>query len=125
MYCLDTSFLVDLARKDAKAIAKYWAISGNRLFASTISFFEFLGGEHRTPQEKEIALRFVSSIDELDFGRKEAMEATEIKRALRGAGKKIEDADILIAATAKTNRLKLVTRDKDFRKIPGLEVEEY
>jgi len=61
----------------------------------------------------------------LDFNRVAAHEAAEITKQLRATGKNVDGFDILVAAVAKTNHLKVIARDRDFHKIPGLEVEEY
>lgn len=125
MYCLDTSFLIDLANNDPRAVRKYREIAGVRLYVSTIAVFEFLSGKFIKSDEEQQALRLISTLDTLDFSAHDAMEAAELRKTLASTGGMISNMDLLIGTTAKANRLKLVTRDKDFRKIPGLEVEEY
>ncbi len=125
MYCLDTSFLIDLARNNPSALRKFRQIAESKLFVSSLAAFQFLYGVNYDSRREQEASRMVAALDTVDFGGKEAKEAAEIKRELTASGKTVEDIDILIAASAKIHRLKLVTRDKDFRKIPGLEVEEY
>ncbi len=53
-------------------------------------------------------------------------EAAGIYASLRNQGETIGDADILIAATAKVNRLTLSTNNlKHFGRIKGLEIENW
>lgn len=57
------------------------------------------------------------------LSRKSANEFGEIKAELEKLGTKIEDFDLLIAATAKTENLTLVTKNlKHFQRIKGIKL---
>ncbi len=46
----------------------------------------------------------------------------ELRVALRAAGRRLDVNDAWIAATAIAHRLPLVTQDRDYRDVPGLDV---
>ena len=125
MYCLDASFLIDLSRGDKKALEKLNELKGTRLYVSAVASYEFLYGVNQSSRREQEAAQMIAALDVLGFGRIEAMEAAELKRKTEEKGETVGQLDLLTAAITKTNHLRLVTRDKDFRKIPGLEVEEY
>ena len=52
-------------------------------------------------------------------------EAAEIYANLQKKGKLIEDADILIASSAKMWDFTLVSDDSDFRRVHGLRIENW
>ena len=51
--------------------------------------------------------------------------AATIHADLRGKGTPLEDADILIAATAMSHNLILVSHDSDMLWVPGLKLEDW
>jgi len=51
--------------------------------------------------------------------------ASEIHVNLRRLGRPIQDADILIAATAITHNLTLVSNDSDLLRVPGVRLENW
>jgi tRNA(fMet)-specific endonuclease VapC len=65
---------------------------------------------------------FFSQVTILDFSLKAAMEAGKIYKDLKSKGMMIDIEDILIAAIAISNNLKLATDNKNhFSRINGLE----
>lgn len=124
---LDTCFLVDLQRELRKGVAgratKFLQAHASASFCiSVISVTEFLEG-FAQPADGERLLRAFARVD-LDS--KEAAQAAAIRRSLRLQGSLIGDFDILIAATALTESLPLVTRNVvEFSRIEGLELVGY
>jgi predicted nucleic acid-binding protein len=59
------------------------------------------------------------------FGPVEAMEAVHLQRELREAGRLLAWHDLQVAATARAVREPLVSNDKAFRGIPGLDVASF
>ena len=50
----------------------------------------------------------------------------QMKALLESDGQRIDDMDLLIASTALTHNLVLVTKnEKHFRRVPGLEIENW
>lgn len=67
----------------------------------------------------EIAtILFLDSVEVLET-------ASEIHVHLRRTGRPIQDADILIAATAITHNLTLVSNDSDLLRVPGVRLENW
>lgn len=124
---LDTCFLIDLQRELRKGVAgpatnflKTYTSATFRI--SVISVTEFLEGFSQ-PADGERLLRAFARVD-LDS--KAAAHAAVIRRSLRLQGKLIGDFDILIAATALTESLPLVTRNiAEFSRVEGLELVGY
>ncbi|MFO7966152.1 MAG: type II toxin-antitoxin system VapC family toxin [Archaeoglobaceae archaeon] len=90
---------------------------------STISAYELLRGAiymniaHHSKKELNIILDVVSSMNVVELGREGAKIASYIWARLKEKGVSLNDADILIAATCVQNNDKLLTLDKDFKKI--------
>ena len=124
---LDTCFLIDLQREFRKgergrATAFLEANRSGAFSISVITVTEFLEG-FATIAEGERLLRAYSRVN-LDS--KVASQAAVFRRQLRLDGNLIGDFDILIAATAVTEGLPLVTRNLGhFQRLPELELIEY
>lgn len=125
MYCLDTSFLIDLFFSAPKAVQMHEMIKDSLLFTSTITIFELMRAPSTTRQDIEEIRDIFSSLQILDFDERAAEESAIIDKQLTKKGKKINLGDLLIAGIAKSNNLIIVTSDNDFKKIPGLKVESY
>jgi predicted nucleic acid-binding protein len=124
---LDTCFLIDLQRemraaRVGPATEFLRTHAGASFCISVISVTEFLEGFEQ-PSEGERLLRAYTRID---VDSKCASMAARIRRELRQGGKLIGDFDILIAATALSESIPLVTRNSDeFSRIQGLELIAY
>ncbi|PXA03457.1 VapC toxin family PIN domain ribonuclease [Coraliomargarita sinensis] len=124
---LDTCFLIDLQREARKSergrATDFLQMHADAAFSiSVISVTEFLEG-FAEPGEGERLLRAYTRIN-LDS--KVAGQAARIRRDLRLEGDLIGDFDILIAATALSESLPLVTRNvSEFSRIKGLELIAY
>lgn len=69
---------------------------------------------------------FFAHVPVLAFGVAEAQQAATIGGYLQQAGERLEGYDLLVAATALTHRLTLVTdRAAAFAHVPGLDVENW
>ena len=130
MACLETTFLIDLMKQKpeinsfkeeldktetvlsiaAPSVAELWA------GASLSNFPE---------KEREKVLELLESLQFLPLDLRSAKEAAEIEAELIKSGLSMGAEDIMIAAIAKVNGEKLVTRDHHFARIPGLRVLKY
>lgn len=125
----DTSFIIDLMRRDPDALACYRAYEekGVVLFTTGISALELYKGAfvsgNKANREKVkalLSLFIVLPVDESVyeiFGR--------ISAGLCRAGKPIGDFDEVIAAIALCNDRAIITRDRHFETIPRLSVIAY
>ncbi len=78
-----------------------------------------------TDKEKTKVKDLVLSITVLPLDEKSSMEAGEIAADMIQKGISIDPEDLMIAGIARANGEKLVTRDQDYAKIPGLKVLKY
>ncbi|GHU56360.1 ribonuclease VapC [Spirochaetia bacterium] len=128
-YLLDTNVLSELRKTNCNMRVKAFTdnIPLGDLFISALSIGEIVFGIEKLPEGKkrtELSLwlnghvfrQFENRIIPLDTGISEEWGKMRIR-----AGRTLSDIDALIAATALTNHLTLVTRNtKDFTDIGGL-----
>ncbi len=99
--------------------AVHVALSKQPIRLSVISEIELLGWQNGTESEIQMAAEFVEAAVVLWLDRRIADQTIEIRRQF----KSIKLPDAIIAATALTHQLTLLTRNvSDFSKIPGLTV---
>jgi len=135
MACLDTSFLVDLQRRNtesgrraARRITEL-AARGETLATTRLNAAElYLGVELARDRRRKLDSvdRVLSDLDILPFDDRAAWLFARSTAHLRRIGRPAGDMDVLIAATALANGHCLVTRNvSHFAAIPGLTVETY
>ncbi len=123
---VDTTFWIDLfeEQRDGKVgrARTFLAIHrGVALKVSLITWGELAPG-FRTPDQIDHLLRRVRV---LNLHKQVAWEAGRIERELSERGSRLGENDNWIAATARAWGLRLVTRDKAFSRVPGLNVVKY
>jgi tRNA(fMet)-specific endonuclease VapC len=135
MACLDTSFLVDLQRRNtefgrraARRVVEL-AARGETLATTRLNAAElYLGVELARDRRRELdnVERILSDLDILPFDDNAAWLFARSTAHLRRIGRPAGDMDVLIAATAFANGHCLVTRNvSHFAAIPDLLVETY
>ena len=134
MFCLDTTYFVDLIRnsKMIKPITK--KIGNEPLFTTTFNLFEAQIGSYSIKNEElrnkaiDKLNKTFDRIEVLPFLKRDALKAAEIASILRRRGK-VVGADVITAAIALNNGCTVVTRNRDhFQWISeetGLEVVFY
>ncbi len=120
MYLADTSVLIELLIGTAKAQKVMEIVGDQNLATSSLCAFELL--KNRTTREKNLAKDFLDSIDVIPFDLPLAHESAELVNKLKKSGHMINAIDILVATTANLNGFHLLTLDRDFSKIPGLQL---
>lgn len=122
---LDTNILIDLFRRGTVIEDQ---ILKEKLSLSVINYLEIEYGNKNSPLRNLQTLRFQQFLEEnnvnvLPVNIKIAKKQVDIKIHLEKKGKKLDDFDLLIAATCLTYDLTLVTRNKKhFERIPGLKI---
>jgi len=129
---LDTTFLVDLERKDAAALARLaeMASSGERLATTVITAAELYRGAYAHPQAERKLREVEDVLDRLiviEMDLPAAKVYGRLHEELRRTGVTLPDRDVLIAATGLAyGESAILTRDaKDFGRVPGIRVVTY
>lgn len=124
-YLLDTNILVDHIR--GKEVINQVS-AGDEAVISIITLAELTHGAYKSDNPKNSLSKIDYTIDKLNLQVENLSKDIvntfgEIKANLEKKGQRLEDFDLLIAATAKVNNLTLVTRNiKHFKRIKGLKL---
>ncbi len=125
MTIVDTCYLIDLMQGDpgAEEITRRY----NPLRTTAVSSAEFLFGAKKSGKKKacDISEKFLRFFPVLPFDAESAVIYAEIAHTLSGNGRHISTFDELIAAIALRHDEPLVTRDRHFSVIDGLEILSY
>lgn len=130
MAVLDTSFVVDIFRAQNGAGVLYGDLEHKErvLSVTPVTVMELWSGalrSSRTEEEREKIGRLLSRVPCIPFDSQTAELAGKTEALLSKEGVKMSVEDLMIAATALRHGETLVTRDRDFTKIPGLRVLTY
>jgi len=135
-YMADTTYLIDLVNGDPKAVelARELDELYEEVGLSVISVEEYLRGiyylywDNKTLLKRKLAEAWndLRAFEILPITQRIAAKAAEIEVMLIKCGKMLSLADILIASTAISHELVLITRNVEhFERIPGLKVKVY
>ena len=132
MACFDTTFLIDywrmLYRDDAEGLAVLEGVMlEHELKVSAITAGELLWGAYNLGTESaiEVAKSILRRFKVLPFDSRAADIYASISTSLKQKGTPLKAFDELIAATAIRFNEPLITNDKEFKRVAGLEVIEY
>ncbi len=129
-YTLDSNIIRPLLRREDRVVGRLRRHLGRGLPVkiNAISYFETKRGLLAADATTQL-FRFeqlCATLGVLLLERPVLDEASEIYARLRREGKLIEDADLLIAATALVHDLCLVTNNTaHFERVPGLALEDW
>lgn len=129
-YLLDTNIVSAILKRDSRIIEKLEdvGLKGQEVFISSITYYEIKRGLFYVNASRKISdfdqlcnrVR-ISFLDDLEI----IETAAEIHADLTKRGMPLPDADILIAATAITRNLILVSNDSDMLRVPGITLENW
>ncbi len=130
MAVLETTFLTDLLRgaPEIKELKDELDRTESSLAIAAPSIMELWSGIFlaRLPfVEMEKANFLLQSLRVLPLDAESAKEAGEIEADLKKRGLIIQTEDIMIAAIARINGEKIITRDMHYARIPGIKVLKY
>src|SRR5688572_11258823 len=126
MYLIDSDWIVDHLLGKPAAVQLLDPLFVNGIAISVVTYGEvYLGVENgRDPVTAEQTFeRLLAGIDVLPLDGPIVRRFFRLRSQLRAAGRRIEDLDLQIAATAVHYSLVLVTRNRrHFARIPGLQL---
>jgi predicted nucleic acid-binding protein len=130
MPVLDTSFLVDLIRGAGEALDALARIEEEYRDLSTtgVNLLELFRGAYLSERRDEnIAkvMEIIEGIDVIGIGWETYPIYGTLSSALKAKGISVNEFDTVIAAMVLEGDGIIVTRDRDFRKIPGIQVIDY
>lgn len=116
-YLLDTNIIIDYLRGREGVVELVKSKISEGFGVSTISMAELYHGAGKSSKPKENVLRLkefvgIPMIELLEVDNRVACEYGVLMSKLEKKGIKIAAVDLLIAATAKCFKLKIITRDK-------------
>jgi tRNA(fMet)-specific endonuclease VapC len=132
MFLLDTNIISELIKKQPSAylLERMEDVQVASLYTASVCTMELRFGALRVPNSEalwtKIQKRILSRIQILPFGYQEAMKAAELLVALYASGRPIGIEDTMIASTALSNGLIVVTANiEHFSRIPALQSEDW
>jgi len=130
MNCLDSSFLVDFLdpeQADHDAAAGWMREHSDEPLATpAICAFEVLRGAARVGDDRfDRTVGFLRTLEVVDLGLEGAIAAGDMDGRLHADGAPLSARDTLVASPAREGGYALVTRDRDFADVPGLDVVLY
>lgn len=129
MYVLDTNTLIYLFKQEGSVATRLKTVSPHLVFIPAVVLFELEYGVLRSTspelQRKGIDTA-LKAFGVLSMDYSAAKAAAQIKHTLEAAGTPIGHFDQLIAGTALSHDMTLVTRNtREFERVPGLRVENW
>lgn len=125
--CLDSSFLIDRFRDREYAQRFLESVDGDvPVLVPTIVLHELFTGALRTGHGENIAdiRRELAGTRFAVFDNGTAEEAAEIRATLADRGELINRLDMLIAGVARQADATVIAVDRDYRRVPGLDVHD-
>lgn len=125
-YLIDTDRVASYLNGRPDAIELLSTLRHQGLAISLITYGEIYDGIYASsdPRAREVVfLQFLRRVEVLPLTRTIMKRFAQLRGQLRRQGLLIPDADLLIAATALTHGLSLVSRNlRHFQRIPGLAI---
>lgn len=128
--CLDSSFVVDFldpgAEHHESAVGWMRERSDEPFATPAVCAFEVLRGAARAGDDRfDRAAGLLRTLDVLELGLAGAIAAGDLDGRLHADASPLSARDMLVASPAREHGYTLVTRDRDFESVPGLEVAFY
>jgi tRNA(fMet)-specific endonuclease VapC len=127
-YLLDTNIITAFLKGDVRVSKRLRRLEFQEIFISAISYYEIKRGLLAIRATRQLIEfdRFLTKVTVLSLDSLEIFDrASEIYAELRVQGRPIQDADILIAATAIDRGLTVVSNDLDLLRVRGLTIENW
>jgi tRNA(fMet)-specific endonuclease VapC len=129
IYLLDTNTCVYAIKRRPQVLRRLQARSPDDFAVSVITVAELRFGaakSSRPAKTRRSVDAFLKPFEILPFGNDAANEYARLRLALEREGRPIGERDLLIAATAKSLGLIVVTHNvREFSRVPDLKVEDW
>jgi len=129
IYLLDTNTCVYAIKREPRVLNRLQERSPDDFGVSAITVAELWFGAAKSsrPQQTRSSVNaFLEPLEILPFASEAAGAYAEIRLQLEKAGQPIGERDLLIAATARSRRLTVVTHNvREFSRVSGLNVEDW
>lgn len=129
MYALDTNTVSYFFRGQGQVAKRLLRTPPREIAIPSIVLYEIAAGIARSPHGKSRRRQldmFVSQVEVIPFGDREARTSALIRSQLESKGQSIGAYDILIGGTALANDAILVTHNtREFGRIKGLKVQDW
>ncbi|MDE2815117.1 MAG: type II toxin-antitoxin system VapC family toxin [Chloroflexota bacterium] len=125
-YLIDSDWVIDYLGQEAEALQLVDRLAQEGIAISIVTYMEVYQGVLRSQDANAASAQFealVAAIPVLPFSRPVAERCAQLRESLRKQGKRPQQRalDLIIAATALTYDLVLVTRNiADYQDLPGL-----
>lgn len=122
-YILDSNIVINIFRNDVETIERVSQL--RTIYIPVIVLGELYYGANKSNQTPKRTLEIEQlkrRVNLLEVTEKTAEKYGEIKDQLRQKGKPIPENDIWIAAIAKETGLPLLTSDKHFQEVEGIQI---
>ncbi|MFY9550281.1 MAG: type II toxin-antitoxin system VapC family toxin, partial [Thermoanaerobaculia bacterium] len=128
-YLLDTNTCVYAIKREARMVERLQSHSPDDFGISAVTLAELWFGAAKSSRPKptrQSVDAFLRPFEILPFGSEAAGAYAETRLSLEKKGEPIGERDLLIAATAISLKLTVVTHNlREFSKVPRLQVEDW
>ena len=128
-YLLDTNTCVCALKRMPSVLERMRGLGPDDLAVSTVTLAELWFGARKSsrPEKTRASVdAFLAPLAVLDFDAGAAEVYAALRLALEKAGTPIGERDLLIAATASSRKLTVVTHTtREFSRVPGIVLEDW
>jgi len=123
MKVLDSSYCADFLRGHEYAKQYRLEHRTENLVLPAIGFYELYHGAVKVGREPTKVEQDLPWVDRIDYDPTHGLEGARIRHELEQEGQRLQHPDMMIAGVARSLGVPVVTSDRGFENVDGLEVE--